>query len=132
LKFFFYSIATTSLIFFILLVYLDLTEGNLFSIGLGWGLAFFYIVTGFMLFNKALLNKNKSFEKMIVFAVFGRLIFMALGIWIMVKYLDINITFFIITLFSLYFIFQIFEVISLNKISKKENILDGNVGSSCI
>ena len=47
----------------------------------------------------------------------------------MVKYLDINITFFIITLFSLYFIFQIFEVISLNKISKKENILDGNVGS---
>ena len=119
MKFFIYSITITSLIFFILLVYLNLTEHILFSIGLGWFLALFYIITGFMLFNKALKIKNKAFGKMITISVFGRLIIMVLGIALSVKFLDINITAFIITLFSFYFIFQIVEVVGLNKISIK-------------
>ena len=119
MKFFIYSITITSLIFFILLVYLDLTEHILFSIGLGWVLALFYILTGFMLFNKALEFKNKTFGKMITISVFGRLVFMVIGITATVKFLEVNITAFIITLFSFYFIFQIMEVVGLNKISIK-------------
>jgi len=119
LKFFIYSIIITSLIFFILLVYLDLTEHILFSIGLGWILALLYIITGFMLFNKAIKFKNKTFGKMITISVFGRLILMVIGITFCVKFLDINTTAFIITLFSFYFVFQIMEVVGLNKISIK-------------
>ena len=119
MKFFIYSIASTSLIFFILLVYLNLTEHILFSGKYRWVLALFYILTGFMLFNKALEFKNKTFGKMITISVFGRLVFMVIGITATVKFLEVNITAFIITLFSFYFIFQIVEVVGLNKISIK-------------
>jgi hypothetical protein len=98
---------------------MDLTKGYMLSIGLGWFIAFLYIITGFVLFFIALKFKNKSFGKMVTFAVFGRLIFAIVGITLVVKFLDIHNAIFIITLFSFYFIFQIVEVVGLNKISIK-------------
>jgi len=118
-KFFINSISSFSLIVLILLVYLDLSDHYLISIVLGWGLAILYIITGYVLFYKAITLKKKSFGKFITVSVFGRLILMVLGITICVKFLDINNTVFIITLFSFYFIFQIIEVIGLNRISIK-------------
>ena len=119
MKFFIYSIIIISLLFFVLLTALDLSGSYTLSIGLGWLIAFLYIVTGFILFFIALKVKNKSFGKMVTLSVFGRLIFALSGIALVVKSLDIHNTVFIITLFSFYFIFQIMEVVGLNKISIK-------------
>jgi hypothetical protein len=105
--------------FYLLLLFMDLTNSYMLSIGLGWFIAFLYIVTGFILFFIALKFKNKSFAKMVTFAVFGRLIFAVVGITFVIKFLNIHNTIFIITLFSFYFIFQIMEVVGLNKISIK-------------
>jgi len=98
---------------------MDISGSYLLSIGLGWLIAFFYIVSGFILFLKALKIKNNSFGKMVTLSVFGRLIFVVAGIAISVKFLDIHNTAFIATLFLFYFVFQILEVIGLNKISIK-------------
>ncbi len=119
MKFFVFSIITVSLIFFTLLIVLNISENYLLSIGLGWLIAFLYIVTGFILFIIALKFKNKSFGKMITISVFGRLIITVGGIALAIKSLDIHNTIFIIALFSFYFIFQIMEVVGLNKISIK-------------
>ena len=98
---------------------MDISDSYLLSIGLGWLIAFFYIVTGFILFLKALKIKNNSFGKMVTFSVFGRLIFAITAIALSVKFLDIHTMAFIVALFLFYFIFQIMEVIGLKKISIK-------------
>ena len=98
---------------------LDISDSYLLSFSLGWFISFFYIITGFILFLKALKFKNKSFGKMVTLSVFGRLIFTVAGISLSVKFFDINSTVFIVTLFSFYFVFQIMEVVGLNKISIK-------------
>lgn len=119
MKFFINTITLISLISFLLITLLDLSNVYFISIGLGWLIAFIYIFTGFILFLLALKLKNKSFGKMITLSIFGRLIFAIVGITLVVKFLDIHNTIFIITLFSFYFIFQIIEVIGLNKFSIK-------------
>lgn len=119
MKFFVYGITIISIIFLCLLFILDISASYLLSFGLGWFIAFTYIVTGFILFLKALKIKNNSFGKMVTLSVFGRLIFAVAGIALSVKYIDINSTAFIVTLFSFYFVFQIMEVVGLNKISVK-------------
>ena len=119
MKFFVYGITIISLLFLISLFVMDISDSYLLSIGLGWFIAFSYIITGFILFLKALKIKNKSFGKMVTLSVFGRLIFAVAGIALSVKFFDINSTAFIVTLFLFYFVFQIMEVVGLNKISIK-------------
>ena len=89
------------------------------SIILGWLIAFLYIVTGFILFKKALKFKNNSFGKMVILSVFGRLIVAVTAIILSVKLFSLNSTIFMVTLFSFYLIFQIMEVVGLKKISIK-------------
>ena len=96
-----------------------MSDKNLLSIVLGWLIAFLYIVTGFVLFKKALKFKNNSFGKMVILSVFGRLIVAVTAIILSVKLLNLDSTTFIVTLFSFYLVFQIMEVIGLKKISIK-------------
>ena len=102
-----------------MITFLDLSNIYFISIGLGWFFALIYIFSGFILFLLALKYKNNSFGKMITFSIFGRLIFVTVGIILVMKFLDVHNMIFIITLFSFYFIFQIVEVIGLNKFSIK-------------
>ena len=98
---------------------LGVSDSYLLSFGLGWFISFCYIVTGYILFLKALKIKNKSFGKMVTLSIFGRLLFAVAGIALSIKFFDINSTVFIVTLFTFYFVFQILEVVGLNKFSIK-------------
>lgn len=86
---------------------------------MGWCISFIYIVSGFILFKKAVKLKNRSFGKMVTFSVFGRLVFAVAAIVFSVKYFELNSTVFLMALIINYFIFQIIEVVGLNKISIK-------------
>ena len=119
MKFFVYGITIISLIFLISVFVLNISDSYLLSLCLGWFIAFFYIVTGFILFLKALKIKNKTFGKMVTLSVFGRIVFVLAGIALSIKFLDVHNTAFVATLFTFYFIFQIMEVVGLNKISLK-------------
>jgi hypothetical protein len=109
---------TISLIFLIFLLVFDLPEKYTVPIGLGWLLALIHIVLGFIMYLRALRLKNKSFGKMITISIFSRLIFTLISITIIIKFINLNTTTFIFTLFSFYFVFQIIELVGLNKISK--------------
>jgi hypothetical protein len=117
LKFFIRGIAIITIIFIFSILLIGLSGSDLLSALLGWSISFFYIITGFVLFKKALKIKNKSFGKMVTLSVFGRLIFALVVIYFSVRFFELNSMAFIVTLISFYFVFQIIEIISLNKIS---------------
>lgn len=116
MKFFISTITIISLVFFIVLTILNLDYSYLRSITLGWSISFVYIITGFLLFSIAIKQKNKTFGKMVTISVFGRLFFAVVGIILVVKLFEIHNTVFVIALISFYFIFQIMELVGLNKI----------------
>jgi hypothetical protein len=117
LKFFICGIASITIIFIFSILLIGLSGNELLSAILGWSISFLYILTGFILFKKALKFKNKSFGKMVTLSVFGRLIFALIAVYLSVRFFELNSMAFIVTLISFYFVFQIIEIVGLNKIS---------------
>ena len=99
--------------------FVEISEYNLISFLAGTALALVFVVAGFFTFYFAKNVKQKSFNKIVLVSMITRLVLIAAVIVMILKFLDINQLIFMISLFVWYFIFQIWEVISFNKMIAK-------------
>lgn len=90
---------------------------NAFSVGIICALV--YVISGFITYYLSAQMKQKMFSKIFILSIAGRIIFILGVIAIVLKFSDINREVFLISFLIGYFIFQIWEVISLNKILLK-------------
>jgi hypothetical protein len=83
---------------------------------LGFLLAFSFVFSGFLLFYFALKKEHKIFIRTIILSIFCRLVFILILLWLIIKFINIDLTIFLLSLFIWYFIFQILEIISFNRL----------------
>jgi hypothetical protein len=91
-----------------------------FAVGVGSGLAFFFVITGFIAFFRAFHLKQKLFSIVFVSSIFIRLCLMTLSLILLIKFSQVHKPVLLISLFGWYFIFQIWELISFNRLTVKE------------
>lgn len=112
---------SVAVLFVILFSFYLFELSNLFllSICLGLGLSLLYVISGFILSYFAINFTQQSFGRIMVISIFGRLALITIAIVTLIKFVTIDKTIFLIALFGFYLIFQIIEVVNLNKISLK-------------
>jgi len=105
-------------VFFIIIIskFIDISD-NLWSAFIsGIFCALFYVGSGFFSYYYAAKLNQRSFTRIFVFSIAGRFVFIIGIIMLVIKFSNINAEAFIVSFFVLYFVFQIFEIISLNQI----------------
>ena len=117
---FFYRVMISLIIgfFFTIIIYklVNNSQGFLAAVFTGNLLALFYVVTGFFYYYYAAGLKQHSFTRVFLFSVTSRFLLVLIGIFLILKFTDINMEVFIVSFFIWYFVFQIIEVLSLNQI----------------
>jgi len=79
-------------------------------------LSMVFVTAGLLSFIYALKFQQKKFNKIIGISILGRLMLMTLSIVSIFVFLNINRAAFLIGMFVSYFVMQILEVVSINKI----------------
>lgn len=79
-------------------------------------LSMVFVTAGFLSFIYALKFQQKKFNKIVGISILGRLILMTLSIVSIFIFLNMNKAAFLIGMFISYFVMQILEVVSINKI----------------
>lgn len=124
MRFFLVSVSASLLLGILILLVVwfvfDLNSRELVSIGSGLILALIYVFIGFCVFYWALNLKQKAFNIVFVSSIFIRLLLLTIILIMVFKFSDIDKKIFLISLFVWYFIFQIWEVISFNKVALKD------------
>ena len=93
------------------------------SIGItsGFIAAFLFVSSGFLSFYIALRKKNKIFLRTVIVSILSRLLFIIIVILFIIQYLNLDLKMFFVSLFIWYFIFQILEITSFNRLEVKES-----------
>ena len=124
MRFFLVSVSISLLLGILILLVVgnlfDLSSRELVSIGSGLMLALCYVLIGFCVFYWALNLKQKEFNIVFISSIFVRLLLLIIILIVVFKFSDINKKIFLISLFVWYFIFQIWEVISFNKLAIRD------------
>ena len=79
-------------------------------------LSMVFVTAGYFSFIFALKYQQKKFNKIIGISILGRLLLMTMSIVSIFVFLNINRAAFLIAMFVSYFVMQILEVVSINKI----------------
>lgn len=79
-------------------------------------LSMVFVTAGFLSFIYALKFQQKKFNKIVGISILGRMILMTFSIVSIFIFLNINRAAFLIGMFVSYFVMQILEVVSINKI----------------
>lgn len=87
---------------------------------LGVGLSLVFVTGGFISYLFALKFRQKAFNKVVGISILGRLLLMAISIVLILLLIQPDQVVFLISMFISYFLFQIWEVISFNKIAAKK------------
>jgi len=114
------SLIIGMLIIFIISRFITFESETWTALGGGLILALFYVFTGFITFFRAMRLNQKVFNIVFISSIFVRLFLMAASLILVLKFCDINKALLLIALFSWYFIFQIWEVVSLNRMTAKK------------
>jgi len=123
-KFFWYGIAV--LMFSSLLVCWMVCYGSdskpaiLLAAMAGSILASMFVAAGFISFYFARTRAESAFPKIFVASFFGRLASMIIVLLLIFKYINFEHLPFLISLLCCYFVFQLWEVISLNRLAAGE------------
>jgi len=81
--------------------------------------ALIYVISGYFSYYFSAKMSQNAFNKIFVISIVGRFLFIVGIITLILKLSDINREVFLISFFVWYFVFQIWEVISLNKLLMK-------------
>jgi hypothetical protein len=84
---------------------------------LGMLVALCFVASGFISFTMALKYRQKEFNKIVGISILGRLLLMTLVLVSIFKFSDLDQIPFLVGMFSSYFLFQIWELISFNKLT---------------
>jgi hypothetical protein len=82
--------------------------------------ALFYVISGFFTYYYASKLSQRSFTRIFLLSTAGRFLLVMGVIALVIKFSNINTEVFIVSFFIYYFVFQILEVISLNRILKRK------------
>jgi hypothetical protein len=115
-----YSLAIGMLIIFLISRFITFESETWVALGVGLILALIYVFTGFVTFSRAIRLKQKIFNIVFLSSIFVRLLLMAVILILLLKFCEINKALLLIALFCWYFIFQIWEVVSLNRMTVKK------------
>lgn len=83
-------------------------------------LSLLFVCGGFFSFLFALKFRQKAFNKFVGISILGRLLLMTIILLMILQFLKIDRAAFLIAMFISYFLFQIWEVISFNRIAIKK------------
>ena len=108
--------------FFIIIIskFINLSSDVWRALIAGTVCAVIYIMSSFFSFYYAYTLPQTSFNRVFVFSITGRILLLLCIITLIVKFTNLNTLVFLISFFIWYFIFQIWEVISLKKLSTKK------------
>ncbi len=109
--------------FFLIIIiskFINLSSDVLRALVAGTACAVIYVMSSFFSFYYASTLNQTSFNWVFVFSITGRILLLLCIITLIVKFTNLNALIFLISFFIWYFIFQIWEVISLKKISMKK------------
>jgi hypothetical protein len=87
--------------------------------GVGTVFALVYVVAGFFSFYLAFRYRPKMFNRIVITSIAVRMILMVIAIVLVMKFTALDMVAFLVALFVWYFIFQIWEVLSFNKLIAK-------------
>ena len=124
MKFFLQGISVIFLVGLILiglvLYLLHSAPVRIISILGGIMLAWLFVSSGFISFYRAASKNERTFLKIFLGSIVGRLTAMAILLILILKYGFLEQVPFLISLFTWYFIFQIWEVVSLNRLAVRK------------
>lgn len=124
MKFFWYGIAvllcSSLLVCWIVCYGSDSKPAILLAAAAGSMLALLFAGAGFISYYFASTRAESSFPKIFVASIFGRLAFMIIVLLLIFKYINFVRLPFLISLLGCYFIFHLWEVISLNRLAAGE------------
>jgi len=78
--------------------------------------ALIYVVSGFLSYYYGFKLKQRSFTRIFLFSITGRFLLVISIIVLIIKYSNINNEVFIVSFLIGYFVFQILEIICLNRV----------------
>jgi len=117
---FFFRIVISIIIGFFLIIiiskFINLSSDLWSAFSSGILCALFYVVSGFFSYYYASKLKQRSFTRIFLFSIAARFALVIGIIMLVIKFSNINGEVFIISFFVWYFVFQTFEIISLNQI----------------
>jgi len=121
---FFKRISVSILFGFIFIIiisnFIDLDDNAWSGSAAGTGCALIYVLSGYFSFYFAFTRNQQFFIRVFIFSLAARFVVLLGVIVLVIKFTSVNQEYFIISLFIWYFIFQIWEVLSLNKLSRKK------------
>ncbi len=124
MKFFWQGISslllTSLLISWIVCYWFDSVPAVILAITAGSMLAWLFVSSGFISFYMARSKPGPAFHKIFLGSIFGRLTVMTVLLILIFRYSAINRLPFMISLFCGYFIFQIWEVLSLDRLATRK------------
>ena len=81
--------------------------------------ALIHVISGFFTYYFSAKMSQNAFNKIFIVGIVGRFLFIVSVIALILKFADVNMEIFLVSFFIWYFIFQSWEVISLNKLLMK-------------
>ena len=96
--------------------FLIISGEDFYAVAFGSLLAMAFVTAGYFSFLRALKYQQKKFNKIVGFSILLRLVLMTISILSILLLLNVNKAAFLIGMFISYFLTQIWEVISLNRI----------------
>ena len=121
---FFKRIAASILFGFIFIIiiskFINLADNAWRGLAAGTGCALIYVLSGYFSFFFAFSRDQQFFVRVFIFSLAARFVVLLGVIVVVLKFSNVQQEYFIISLFIWYFIFQIWEVLSLNKLSRKK------------
>jgi hypothetical protein len=100
--------------------WLDSTPAMILATAAGSMLAWLFVGSGFISFYVARLKQVRTFQRIFLGSIFGRLTVMVAVLLLILKCTDLQRLPFLISLLCGYFIFQMWEVLSFNRLATKE------------
>jgi len=86
----------------------------------GTGCALVYVLSGFFSFYFALTRSQELFVRVFIYSLAARFILVLSLIVVVLKFTNVDQTYFLVLFFIWYFVFQILEVVSLKNLSRKK------------
>ncbi len=121
---FFKRIAVSIVFGFIFIViiskFIDLADNVWRALAAGTGCALIYVLSGYFSFYFAFSRNQQFFIRVFIFSLAARFVVLLSTIVVVLKYTNVQRAYFLVSLFIWYFIFQIWEVLSLNNLSRKK------------
>jgi hypothetical protein len=104
------------LIIWCLHIWIGIAPAAVIALLTGIILAWLFVGSGFVSFYRSRLKPERSFSRIFLYTIFGRLTAMMVILVLLFKFTVINHLPLLISLLICYFIFQIWEVVSFNRL----------------